>query len=65
MEPDLPLREARDRFERGYVLGVLARCEGNIARAAQRLGMDRTSLHRRIRQWEGGSSSEEEGDSAS
>ena len=65
MEPDLPLREARDRFERGYVLGVLARCEGNIARAAQRLGMDRTSLHRRIRQWEGGSASEEEGDSSS
>ncbi len=50
---DLTLKEARDRFERGYVLGVLARCDGNIARAAQRLGMDRTSLHRRIRQWEG------------
>jgi two-component system nitrogen regulation response regulator NtrX len=61
-ELDLPLREARDRFERGYVLGVLARCEGNIARAAQRLGMDRTSLHRRIRQWEGGSASGEGGE---
>ena len=61
-EPDLPLREARDRFERGYVLGVLARCEGNIARAAQRLGMDRTSLHRRIRQGEGGSASGEGGE---
>ena len=56
---DLPLREARDRFEREYVLGVLARCEGNIARAAQRLGMDRTSLHRRIRQWEGSGASGE------
>ncbi|MGC8500948.1 MAG: sigma-54-dependent transcriptional regulator [Leptospirillia bacterium] len=50
---DLPFREARDRFEREYLLGVLSRCGGNIAKAALRLGMDRTSLHRRIRQWEG------------
>ncbi len=50
---DLPFREARERFEREYLLGVLSRCGGNIAKAALRLGMDRTSLHRRIRQWEG------------
>lgn len=50
--PELPLREARDRFERDYVREILDRCGGNIARAAQRLGVDRTSLHRKIRQWE-------------
>ena len=53
-QPELPLREARDRFERSYVMEVLARCGGNIARASARLGVDRTSLHRKIRMWEGG-----------
>ena len=53
-QPELPLREARDRFERSYVMEVLARCGGNIARASARLGVDRTSLHRKIRIWEGG-----------
>ena len=57
--PDLPLREARDRFERDYVMEVLSRCKGNIVRAAAKLGVDRTSLHRKIRQWEGGSSEKE------
>jgi len=54
-QPELPLREARDRFERDYVMEILGRCGGNIARAAARLGVDRTSLHRKIRQWEEGS----------
>lgn len=57
--PELPLRQARDRFERNYVMEVLAKCGGNIVRAASRLGVDRTSLHRKIRQWEGGAEKEE------
>ncbi len=57
--PELSLRAARDRFERDYVREILDRCGGNIARAAQRLGVDRTSLHRKIRQWEEGGEREE------
>jgi two-component system nitrogen regulation response regulator NtrX len=48
----LTLREARDHFEREYVFKVLSSCDGNVVRAAARLGVDRTSLHRKIRQWE-------------
>ena len=60
---ELPLREARDRFERDYIREILDRCGGNIARAAQRLGVDRTSLHRKIRQWEeGGERGDEKGE---
>lgn len=51
--PEMSLKEARDQFERDYVRDVLARCDGNVVRAATRLGVDRTSLHRKIRQWEG------------
>jgi two-component system nitrogen regulation response regulator NtrX len=48
----LTLKEARDQFERNYILDVLSSCDGNVVRAASRLGVDRTSLHRKIRQWE-------------
>lgn len=48
----LTLREARERFEREYILDILSRNEGNIVRTAASLGIDRTSLHRKIRQWE-------------
>ncbi len=45
------LAEARDAFERRVVQKVLADTKGNVSRAAERLGLDRTTLHRRLRAW--------------
>ena len=45
----LPLREARDLFERDYVAAQLSRFGGNISRAAQFIGMERSALHRKIK----------------
>jgi len=54
-EPDLlpgqTLADARDAFERRLVARVLADCRGNVSRAAERLGLDRTTLHRRLKAW--------------
>ena len=46
---DLPLREAREQFERNYLLQQLKECEGNVARLAERVGMERTNLYRKLR----------------
>ncbi len=46
---DLPLREARERFERTYLLQQFKECEGNVARLAERVGMERTNLYRKLR----------------
>lgn len=46
----LPLREARMRFEREYIRSVLASCGGNVTRAAGKLGLERSHLHRKLRQ---------------
>jgi Response regulator containing CheY-like receiver, AAA-type ATPase, and DNA-binding domains len=46
----LPLREARARFEREYISDVLARCGGNVTRAARQLGLERSHLHRKLKQ---------------
>ena len=45
------LADARDAFERRVVVRVLEECRGNVSRAAERLGLDRTTLHRRLRAW--------------
>ena len=45
------LAEARDAFERRLVLKVLSETRGNVSRAAERLGLDRTTLHRKLRGW--------------
>ncbi len=45
----LPLAEARDAFERRYLARVLAETKGNVSRAAERLGLDRTTLHRKMK----------------
>ena len=47
---DQPLREARDQFERAYFEYWLAREQGSIARLAERSGMERTHLYRKLRQ---------------
>ncbi len=46
---DLPLRAARQKFEKDYLLAQLADCDYNITRVARRIGMERTALHRKIK----------------
>ena len=45
----LPLREAREAFEREYLLNQIARFGGNISRTAQFVGMERSALHRKLK----------------
>ncbi len=45
-----PLREARARFEAAYIQRVLEQCAGNVSQAARLLGIERSHLHRKIRQ---------------
>ena len=45
----LPLHEARDRFEREYILRALAAQQGNISRTAEVLGVERSNLYRKMR----------------
>ena len=45
----LPLREAREIFERDYLLAQIRRFSGNISRTAQFVGMERSALHRKIK----------------
>ncbi len=46
----LPLREARDLFETQYLEAQLLRFAGNISRTAQFVGMERSALHRKLKQ---------------
>jgi two-component system, NtrC family, nitrogen regulation response regulator NtrX len=43
------LAEAREAFEKRYLARVLAETKGNVSRAAERLGLDRTTLHRKMK----------------
>ncbi|MFP4125408.1 MAG: sigma-54-dependent transcriptional regulator [Alphaproteobacteria bacterium] len=45
----LPLRDARERFERAYLKAQLDRFGGNVSRTAQFVGMERSALHRKLR----------------
>ncbi len=45
----LPLREAREVFERQYILAQIERFGGNISKTAQFVGMERSALHRKIK----------------
>jgi two-component system nitrogen regulation response regulator NtrX len=47
--PPVPLHEARDRFERDYILRALAAQNGNISRTADALGVERSNLYRKMR----------------
>ncbi|MBS3799852.1 MAG: sigma-54-dependent Fis family transcriptional regulator [Thioalkalivibrio sp.] len=47
--PDLPLREAREQFEREYLQRQLERSEGNMTRLAERVGLERTHLYRKFK----------------
>ncbi len=46
---ELPLREARENFERHYFTELLARLDGNINSVAQHSGIERTHLYRKLR----------------
>jgi two-component system nitrogen regulation response regulator NtrX len=45
----LPLREAREIFEREYLLAQINRFGGNISRTASFVGMERSALHRKLK----------------
>lgn len=46
---DLPLREARELFEREYLMSQINRFGGNISRTAAFVGMERSALHRKLK----------------
>ena len=45
----LPLREAREAFEREYLAAQINRFGGNISRTAEFIGMERSALHRKLK----------------
>lgn len=45
----LPLREAREQFERTYLQQQLLLCNGKVGQLAKRVGMERTHLYRKLR----------------
>ena len=45
----LPLRDARELFEREYLLAQVTRFGGNISRTAEFVGMERSALHRKLK----------------
>jgi two-component system nitrogen regulation response regulator NtrX len=47
--PLMPLHDARDDFERQYILRALAAQNGNISRTADVLGVERSNLYRKMR----------------
>ena len=47
---DLPLRDAREQFEKQYFLHHIRREDGNMSRVADRVGLERTHLYRKLKQ---------------
>ncbi len=46
----LPLKDARDAFEKAYLEALLEECNWGMSRAAERAGLDRTNLYRKVKQ---------------
>ena len=46
----LPLKDARDQFEKAYLEAMLDECHWGMSRAAERAGLDRTNLYRKVKQ---------------
>jgi len=46
----LPLREARETFEREYLVSQMNKFGGNISKTADFVGMERSALHRKMKQ---------------
>jgi len=49
MPYDLPLREAREQFEKNYLMHQLVEVGGSVGKLAKRVGMERTHLYRKLR----------------
>jgi DNA-binding NtrC family response regulator len=47
---ELPLREAREAFERQYLITRLRRADGSVGQLAEAVEMERTHLYRKLRQ---------------
>jgi DNA-binding NtrC family response regulator len=47
---DIPLRDARDAFERAYFEYHLSRENGSMTRVAEKTGLERTHLYRKLKQ---------------
>jgi len=47
---ELPLREAREAFERQYLINRLKRADGSVGQLAEAVEMERTHLYRKLRQ---------------
>ena len=47
---EMPLKEARDAFEKAYLEALLTECGWGMSRAAERAGLDRTNLYRKVKQ---------------
>jgi DNA-binding NtrC family response regulator len=47
---DLPLREARDHFDNAYFNYQIKKEKGNISRVAEKIGIERTHLYRKLKQ---------------
>ena len=48
LSTDLTLKEARDNFEKEYLMKQLKKNDGNVSKTAKSVGMDRTALHRKL-----------------
>ncbi len=46
----LPLKDARDAFEKAYLEALLEECGWSMSRAAERAGLDRTNMYRKVKQ---------------
>ena len=44
-----PLKEAREKFEKEYLINQLKKNHGNISKTADFIGMERSALHRKLK----------------
>jgi len=47
--PEAPLRDARENFERRYILAALRKNRGNVSRTAEALDLERSNLYRKLK----------------
>ena len=45
----MPLKEARESFEKQYLVSQLKKFSGNISKTAKFIGMERSALHRKLK----------------
>ena len=46
---DLPLRDARENFEKAYLIYQLEKANGNVSKLASEVGIERTHLYRKLK----------------